>query len=186
MLFNISDRPFFEDNPEARAIPSFVKVGETAMKYICLVYGYNTPFRSLPIDTRKEKVVSICDIEKTPKGRMSKLEKSLRAMSNKDLVKAVEDFNQMQFDIDRDTHDAYMSHLNQCKELLRKSNKNPKEIDQALKISKDYNSLVSNEKELRSILEMRNAEEFKVDNVSEEDDLQEDSEMEQFMEGLKD
>lgn len=183
-LFNISNKGFFEDNPEARSIPSFLKAGEDAMKYICLFYGYNSPFRLVPVEERKAKVISICDIEKTPTGRPGKLEKALLAMTNGDLRKAVEDFQDIQFDEDRDTHQAYLSYLKQCKDLLRKVDKDPKERDQAFKTAKEFNTTVENEKSLREILEIRNQEEFKVLVDTDDDTISADNELEKFLENI--
>lgn len=183
MLFKISKEDFFTDNPEAEVIPQFVEVGDQAMKYICLVYGYNSPYRLLSMEVKRRKALEVAKVYKTPQGRPSKLEKSLVDPTSKEIIAAIAEYQSIQFDEDRDTHEAYKEFVSQSKELLRKKDKDPKEMDQALKIHKEFTTLVENEKKLREILEIRSQEEFKSTSMNEDDydSDDEDNELERYL-----
>ena len=180
MIFTISDKPFFKDNPEALAVPIFKKVGDHAMKFIALVYGYNTPYRQLRTGDRKKKALDICGIPRTKTGRPSKLEKDL--MENRGMIPAaIAEYQDIQFDADRDALEAREAYIDQCKTLLRKPDKTPKEIDQSLKIMKEYNTMVEDTKALREILELRNQEEFKLQLDDEEEIIEDDNLLEKYL-----
>ena len=56
MLFRIMrDKDFFDSNPQAELIDEFSKLTSDEMKYIALVYDYDSPYKNLGKRERKEK-----------------------------------------------------------------------------------------------------------------------------------
>lgn len=155
MIFKITDKEFFKDNPEALAIPIFKSIGNKGMKFIALVYGYNTPFRKLHIPERKAKAIKLCGFRKTPTGRLSKEEKNLMESRGVAISAAIKEYMSIQFDDDRDTLDALDNQIKDFKDIQRRSGKDSKEIDQCIKISKAMPDLILTRKSLEDILEMR-------------------------------
>lgn len=137
-LFIVTKSDFFEDNPEAMAIPLFVSLGSDSMKYITLVYAYRSPFRNLPLDQRKKKALEYSGINLTPTGRPSKIQKDLVEIRTEEVKKAIELFNELQYDEDLETLKAYDDQLKEFREFMKKKNKDEKELQKAALISTKY------------------------------------------------
>lgn len=163
MIFRLSDKEFFKDNPEAKSIDSFLKLGDQGMKYICLVYGYNSPLRKMDMTERKKKAVHNCGFKPTPKGRPSKLQTDLMEVRGLLVKKALAEYMEIQFDADRDLLLAYDEQVDEFKALMRSKDKSDKQLDQALKIAEKLPKLLETRKQLREILDVRDIEEFAIE-----------------------
>lgn len=163
MIFRLSDKEFFKDNPEAKSIKQFLDLGDQGMKYMCLVYGYNSPLRKMEMIDRKHKAVANCGFKPTPKGRPSKLQTDLMEMRSSIVKKAYTEYMELQFDADRDLLSAYDEQINEFKCLMRNREKSDKQLDQALKIAEKLPKLLETRKQIQDILEVRDVEEFAID-----------------------
>ncbi len=163
-LFILSKNEFFEDNPEARVVPEFDQVGGVVMKFICLIYGYRSPIKQMPVEPRRKKAISLCGIERTPTGRPSKLEKDLLELRDPKIKAAISVFKEIQFDEDVDTIEAYDEQIAEFRDFLRKKNKDKMELEKAGKIG---TTLLPQMLEARDLMEKRISS--RVDQLSQED-----------------
>lgn len=146
VLFKVTDKPFFQDNPEAKAIGVFKSIGETPMKFICLVYGHKTPLKNLAVGERKIEALKECGFPPTPKGRPLKIVTDLMENRTNEVIDAIKRFNQLQYDEDRDTYEAYCEQIQDFKNFLRKPDKDEKELAKALQIMKILDELIDKKK----------------------------------------
>ena len=184
MLFKVSKKDFFIDNKEAGVIPAFESIGSTGMKYISLVYDYESPLRMLQLDERKRRALEYAGFKPTPKGRPSKIEKELVERKEGNASTAIRLYLELQFDADKDLLQAYNEQIEEFKDLMRNREKSDKQLDQALKISKELPNLLKIRDEIKEILNVRaDVDEFVTDVASDYDS--DASEIENFLGGLK-
>lgn len=157
MIFTVTDKDFFKENPWAKGIPEFIKLEDREMKYIALVYDYKSPLvrGKLPLQERKTRAIEIAGFESTPKGRPSKQETDLIEVRTQEIHEAIKRYKDLQFDEDLDTLEAYSELIEEFKETMRKKGKEDKEIDRALKIAKEYPGLVELKKSLAEKLSIK-------------------------------
>lgn len=162
MVFTVTDKDFFKENPWAKGIKEFSTLSSMEMKYIALVYDIQSPLVKgrLPINDRKIKAIDIAGFEPTPKGRPSKIVSDLMDVRTTAIANAIKRYKEIQFDEDMDTLEAYSEQLQEFKELLRKKGKEDKELDRALKIMKEYPGLVELKKTLAEKLSIKIEESF--------------------------
>lgn len=180
MIFTVTDKDFFKENPWAKGVKEFNSLSSMEMKYIALVYDIQSPLvrGRLPLNERKLKAIDIAGFEPTPKGRPSKQVSDLMEVRTTEIAKAINKYKEIQFDEDLDTLEAYSDQLQEFKELLRKKGKEDKELDRALKIMKEYPGLVDLKKTLAEKLSIKIEE-----SVVEELDDEETSEIEDYFSG---
>lgn len=155
MLFKVTPNNFFYDNPEAKSINEFRNLNSDIMKFITLVHDYKSPLRQLPEEERIEVAIEQISFKKTPTGRLSKTEKEIREARNEKINKAVEFYNKIQFDEDKDSLDAYDNLISDIKNLMRKQNKTESELKLAKDSVKAYISLLEDRNRLVEILGVR-------------------------------
>jgi hypothetical protein len=172
MVFTVTDKDFFQENPWAKSIKEFKNMPSLSMKYIALVYDIQSPLVKgrLPLEKRKFKAIELAGFEPTPKGRPSKQETDLIEVRTTEINEAIKKYKELQFDEDLDTLEAYTSQLNEFKAFLRKPNKEDKEIDRALKIMKDYTGLVELQSKLAEILSIKIEENLNISEIDENEE----------------
>jgi hypothetical protein len=182
MIFTVTDKDFFKENPWAKGVKEFNELDSLSMKYIALVYDIQSPLvrGRLPIEERKRQAISIAGFEPTPKGRPSKQVLDLTDVRTQAVANAIKKYKEIQFDDDLDTLEAYSEQLTEFKEILRKKGKEDKDLDRALKIMKEYPNLV----ELKKILAEKLS--IKIEESSLEDlDEDEASDIEDYFDEFK-
>lgn len=156
MLFKINDKPLFDENPGLMAIPEFVDKPERLLRYIFLVYDFESPYRKIPFEMRKEKCAVIAGYKYEKDGkRLDKNGREVISGSNPLVSGLVKVFMELQGDPDKELLVAYRDMLQDMKELMRKKNKTEKETGLVLKISKDLPDLIRKQKELEDLIESR-------------------------------
>jgi hypothetical protein len=160
MEFKISENDFFEDNPQAGLIPIFKEVGSKGMKYIALVYSYDTILKRLPLEKKKSKAIKMAGYEPTPKGRPSKEERDLVELRGI-IPNAIEAFTELQFDEDKEIMQAYEHKIQEDIAIVKKPNKTIAELKYAASIlTKDLKEIKAAKEEMARQLKIRN-ESFK-------------------------
>jgi hypothetical protein len=66
MLFVVSDRDFFEDNPHARIMKEFAGASSATMKFVALYSDWRSPYRKLDNYERRERALMAAGF--APKG----------------------------------------------------------------------------------------------------------------------
>jgi hypothetical protein len=156
MIFKISkDKDFFDENPSALWIKEFKDCSSEEMKYVVLCYSYDSPFRTLPSEQKKIKSLDAIGISRMASGKFPKeyvdiMENKIQRVRN-----AILKLRDITRDEDKETLEAYDEQLDQFRALMRKRDKSDKEMDQAMKISKEFPSFLENRQRVKEILDIR-------------------------------
>ena len=187
MIFKISDKDFFRDNSEALLFPEFKKVGSPAMKYIILVYGYDSPLREMPIDDRKTRAAELAGVQKfSEKDKTMQSYNDLIEVRKPNVRDAITTFQSLQFDFDKDLLLAYEDQLTEFKALMRNKDKSDKQLDQALKVSDKILKLIDVRNEIIKKLSLRSGEDsVEIAALDESSIDDEASEVENFLTSIK-
>ncbi len=157
MLFRVSQNPIREDNPEVDAVPEFVKCSDKELRYVFLVYDYESPLRKMEKTALKEKAATMSGYKLEKGGaRFDKNARTVLSGKNTKVETAIKVFLSLQRNFDKEVLLSYESELEQ---FVARS-KEPKTTDSAWRISlliaKELPMLLKNRKELLELLEMRN------------------------------
>ena len=181
MLFKVEpNKSVRELNPELSVVEEFEKIPERNLEYIFLVYDYESPYRKLPLDQRKEKVAFKVGF-KMEKGRRL-LDKNARNIMNGKNVptqKALEAFKELIYDSDRDTYQALEDLITNIRRELRTPSKGSQDMKHKAALAKDLPSLAQTKKQLAQILEKKDTTEDES-----EDENEKMSTLEMMNEGL--
>lgn len=180
--FKISDKSFFEDNPECKAIKIFRDIGDEAMKYIALTYAYNTPLKNIDLMERKVQAMAECGIKKTPTGRPSKLETDLLECRTDDVIAVRDKFLELQYNDALDTYESYEIQLAEFRAFMKKPNKDEKELGRALAISKALPDFLESKKTIAESLNLDEVAKYNTQEVDDIDDDEDYSAIEEFHE----
>jgi hypothetical protein len=156
MLFKVTNKDFFEDNPSASSINNFIVCSSREMKYICLVYDYQSPYRNLKIEERKLKAVSESGFRMEKDGKRP--DKYAREMMNGKIDKvqfAIHEFMSMQKDEDRELAEAVTAQLEEIKTFLKRPKETEGEWRIAIQMLEKMPKLLKDRKEIFDILDMR-------------------------------
>jgi hypothetical protein len=158
MLFKVDIRkPVRETNPEINAIEEFVDLSDRNLKYIFLVYDYDTPYKQIPIDERKKKVALDVGF-KTEKGR-DLFDKNARDILNgkiDSIEAAIKKFKSLIFDQDRETYISVSELIVNISNMIGTPTKNIAELEKKAKMAQQLTSLSQTKKQLAQILGIRN------------------------------
>lgn len=149
MLFNIkASEPVRETCPDIDSIPEFEGITDRQIRYVILVYDYDSPYRQQPLDERKVRVAKDVGYSYNPDTSKITEREGKNIINNDipDVVRAIKKYRELQYDEERDLLMAYDEQLLQFKEFFRKKGKTEDEIKLALAITKQYNELISDRK----------------------------------------
>jgi hypothetical protein len=182
MLFKVEPgKSVRELNPELSSIKEFDKIPERNLEFIFLVYDYESPYRKLPLDQRKEKVAFNVGF-KMEKGRRI-LDKNARNIingKNAPTQKALIAFKELIYDSDRDTYQSLEDLIANIREELRTPSRGSQDMKHKAALAKDLPALAQTKKQLAQILEIKDTSE----NESEDDEENKMSTLEMANEGL--
>lgn len=149
MLFLVNKNDFFQENPEAYAIKEFAAVPEYAMKYICMVYDYESPYRKMEMDTRKKIAMDAFITPVRPS-----YEKNITANESK-YSAAVSKFLEINFDEDADTLDSVRDGIRDIKAFLRMPSPDIDAAQKKANIIQKLPTILEAQKDAESILNLR-------------------------------
>jgi hypothetical protein len=158
MIFKISkDKDFFEENPSALWIKEFKECTSNEMKYVVLCYSYDTPLRTLSADQKKIKSLDIIGVVRMANGTFPK--EYIEIMENRvqRVRNAILKLREITRDEDKETLESYDEQLDQYRALMRKRDKTDKEMDQAMRISKELPTFLENREKIKEILQIRDS-----------------------------
>jgi hypothetical protein len=157
MIFKIeSTKDVFESNPSLKAFEKMSVCSSRELKWIFLTYDYETPLRNIPIYNRKETAARMAGFLNEP--NTNKLDKNARNTIFGKIEKvnqAIEEFMSIQYDEEQDLLSAYREQREQAIAVMKKKDKDVKDWDLALKLTKILPDLLSAKKELEKKLGMR-------------------------------
>ena len=167
MLFKVTSNDIFEDNPELKSNTILSQCSSKDLKYVFLTYDYESPLRKMPMDKRKEKACIDAGHNLDSDGkRLNVRARQIMEGKKKVVNDAIEEFNRLQYDSDREFAIALRNQVTQFKDFFNKENKNAQELKTAMAMIKDMPEIVKKLKEVEEILKLRDE-----DAVEQEEEL---------------
>ena len=166
MLFKVDlNKTVKELNPEIEVINEFKDVPDRNLKYIFLVHDYESPFRKLPMDQRKEKVAFSVGF-KVEKGRpvLDKNARNIMGGKNPKVERAIKAFKRLIYDSDRDTYQSLEDLISNIRVEIRAPGKSSQDMKHKASLAKDLPSLAQTLKQLAQILDIKETTEDESDN----------------------
>jgi hypothetical protein len=160
MLFKVTEKDVFEDNPELNSVPEFIGKSSRMLKYIFLVYDFDGPYRKMPLPARKERCVIQAGYKYESDGK--RLDKNARDIvngNNPTVLLLTKVFHELQGDPDKENLAALDAQLLEWRELMHKKNKTDKEQTLVFKLINDWPKFMQRRKEILEILGERTKEE---------------------------
>jgi hypothetical protein len=172
MIFKVAkDKKIIEQNPEIEAFEAMMKCSDRELRYIFFVYDYETPFRKMPLETRKLKAADLAGFLRE-KGSTC-FDKNGRATINGKIPKveaAIAEFMEMQYDQEKELIHAYNIQIQEAMDLMKKKDKTDKDWGVLLKVNKELPSIIKTKKDLELAVGYR-VEEEKTDEGMEDEPL---------------
>jgi hypothetical protein len=149
MLIKITENDVFKDNPELSVIPELKSLKSNELKFIALVYDYESIYRQHPMEDRKLRAAKALKMT-TKDGTYTTEGKKLAELHTKKYQTAVEAYQEMQFDADKESLQAYDEQMKQYRDFLSKKDKDSDELSLAPKIQ---TALIAASKQRRELLD---------------------------------
>lgn len=112
-------------NSNVDAIPEFAGLSDTIVKYVVLMYDYDSPYSRPPEDQRRKIVCDSLDVKQYTRWYST---------SKIKIDKAIEAYKKLQYDTDHEMLISMKAQLEEWNTLLRKPKKTEKEDAAVLKI----------------------------------------------------
>lgn len=154
MLFKVTKNDIFQDNPELSMLGDLVNLTDRQMKYICFVYDYESPFRKLPLDERKERAADLVGYKYEKGGK--RFDVNARNLLNGKVAgveKAIPFFLSLQKDSDAALLNAVESQIQQIVAFAVQPDKKSADIEKGIKFVKELPALRKTLNELKAIVE---------------------------------
>lgn len=154
MIVKVSNKDVFKDNPWLETIDGLKQCTSKQIKYVALCYDYQSPFKNMSFENRREEALSAAGYKKDAPDT-----KKVYKQTNKKLERAIEIYSNMQRDFELDLLRSYDSQLMQFVELFNKKDKDTRQYSNALRIMKELPALVKQRKEIIDSLNLRGVDE---------------------------
>ena len=155
MLFKISPEDIRKDNPNIDAIPAFRDLTNKELKFLFLVYDFDTPLKQLSLADRKEQAAENAGYTRENEKRLNKDGRSIIGGKVKRVEAAVPVFKSMLRDIDREALEAYDTNLENYMTQMRIKPTTKEEWDINTKITAQYEKLIIGRKRIIENLNLR-------------------------------
>ena len=137
MIFRLTQKDIREDNDNIDIVPEFAKCTSRELKYISLVYDYDTPLFQLLPDDRKEQAAEMAGYQRESAKRMDKSARIVMNGERASVQAAVPVFKGMQRDLDKETLMAFDRQIQQFINKTGEDKKDNKDWDTSIKILKE-------------------------------------------------
>lgn len=152
MLYKVTKNDIFKDNPDLEIIPEFASCTDRQLKYMMLVYDYESPLRQLPEEERKDKALRIAGYRKEKSGQWDKNARLARDNKTKSIANALHVFNAMQVNSDRALLQGVRDQIEEIVEFLSKKGKSAGDMEKAIKFVESLPKLRQTRQELEEML----------------------------------
>jgi hypothetical protein len=156
MLFLLEkDKTVLESNPQFKIFEEFGDCTDRELRYIALVYDYDTPLRSLPLKERKEYAADMSGYKREPGGRLDKNARTALGGGLPKVQKAIAKYNSLQYDQEKELLNALSVQINQVIDLMKKEDKEDSDWDLIKKLTPELPKMISQKKELEVVIGYR-------------------------------
>ena len=167
MRFKLSsENNIFTENPELKMTQFLSKVNNREMKWIVLVYDYESPLSQMPLPIRKIKAGKMTGWSFNDKNEPQGTLKTIIEGKSDKLNRAIIEFKGLQFDENQESLLAYNEQLKEYRIFMKTKNKKPSELKLAMTIQKELPGLLRARDEIAKIVGLRaHEEDFEVSDI---------------------
>lgn len=155
MLFKLSKADIREDNPNIDSIVAFQDLTSRELKYIFLVYDFDSPLRQLTLKDRKEQACENAGYRRENAKRMDKDARNVMNGKIKRVEKAIPVFKSMLRDLDMEALAAFDTNLENYIAQIKIKPTSKEEWDINTKVTAQYEKLLSARKRIIDNLNLR-------------------------------
>lgn len=153
MLFKVNEKPLFEENPGLNSVPEFNGKSERMLRYVFLVYDYDSPYRKIPLEQRKNKCVILAGYKLESDGkRLDKNARDIVSGNNPTTNQIIKAFMELQGNPEKEALAAYDAQIYEWKELMHKKNKTDKEREHVFKVMKEMPTFLEKRRQMLEII----------------------------------
>jgi len=173
MIFKVvAGKPVRETNNNIDAVPEFLGVDDDALKYVFLMWDYDSPYSRLSFDIRKPNVLVAIGLSS------DKQVIDFFTSNASDITKAMEAFEKMQYSVDHDTIIAMKNQIEQWNKIMKKEKQSDSELNLIQKVFGKIPEYMQHIKALEEIVGYR-------DKGSDDINKIEKTSLEQYMDGRR-
>ena len=158
MFYKVTQEDVRKDNPSIDAVTEFNECTSAELKYMLLVYDYETPFRELDVAARKNRAAIQAGYTVDKNGKHKKKTQEMLDGLVPHLLIATRVFMKLQKDIDREAMVAYNQQIEQFINKSKEEKVTDKDWELALKITNQLPKLLQARKEIQDLLGLRGME----------------------------
>jgi hypothetical protein len=173
MNLRITDKPMIEENPLLGGIPEVAQLQDKVIRYIVLVYDYDSPYKKFPLDERKRRVAERVGFLKEKDGkRFDKNYREILNDNNDRVLKGIAAFKETMFDEDKEMLASLRGLIHNIRSEIATPSSDVAILEKKAKLAAMLPNLAKNKQELVKILEItdeiqpQQAEEQQVDELS--------------------
>jgi hypothetical protein len=159
VLYKVNKHPLRDVNDNIDAVPHFRDCTDILLRYVFLMWDYNSPYRKIPVENRKKHVMMVMGIPEKEYG-------SFVSDNYEQIHVATKEFNRQQFDIEFEALVACRAQIASWNELLKKEEKSDKEEALAFKV---FDKLPDYMKRLKTLEEIVGEREVMADDEQSEE-----------------
>lgn len=143
-----------QDNPELDSVEAFLPLDEDVLKWIFLVYDYDTPYSKIDLKDRKVTVAFKVGFKTKPKnaGELLKKYQDIIDGKNEDVNRAVQEFRSQIRDENKDALEDVRELIRNTREAIRTKSDDMLEMTRKVALSKELIGLMKIEKELSALV----------------------------------
>ena len=155
MRFIVSGENIFADNPELSMFQHLRELTSSQLKWVALVYDYESPISQMPLPVRQIKAGHLANLAFDENGEPTGVLKDAIAGKHEKIGNAIREYREIQFDEDKETLIAYNEQLKEFREFMRKKDKKAGEVRLALQLQKEMPTLLRMRREIANIVGLR-------------------------------
>ena len=156
MLYKLTTKDIREDNDNIDVIPEFAKLSSRELKYIALVYDFDTPLGQLKLEDRKERACELAGYKRESPSRMDKTARKIMGANGglKTANAAIPVYNSLQRDLNKEALIAFDNNLSDWITKLseKKTGYEKGDWDTNAKLTEKYTKMLEDRKKILEII----------------------------------
>ena len=148
-----------KDNPTLKMTEHLSQLQNRDIKWIMLVYDYDSPLSQMPLETRKIKAGKMVGFAFVGGGTPTGSLKLIIDGKNQKIINAVKEYHTLQFDENQEALKSYNDQLSQYRKFLSQKDKKTAEIKLAITLQKELPGLLRARDEIAKLVGLRAEEE---------------------------
>ena len=155
MIYKLTKKNIFEDNPELKLVPEFSVCTDKQLKYLFLLNDYESPLRKLEDKEKKDKALTMAGYRKEKRGIWDKNARNVMSGKVESIQRAEEVFMSIQNDSDVFMLHAVREQIKEIVVFISQKGKSASEMEKSIKFIHELPDLKQKETELVELLGLK-------------------------------